>query len=178
MRLFVGLDLPWEVRERLAALATGMAGARWQPIDNLHLTLRFVGEVQRFQAEELDASLASLRAKRFPVSITGVGTFARGGREVALWAGVQRSPALEHLAGKIETACQRAGLSPERRRFSPHVTLARLDNVVGDKLARFVQANNLLRLPEFPVDSFALFSSRRGSEESVYEVEMAYPLDS
>ena len=108
--------------------------------------------------------------------MAGVGTFAKGGRETQLWAGVARNSALDHLQNKVETALQRAGLPPERRRFTPHVTLARLDNAVPQKIAGFVQAHNLFRAEPIRVDHFTLFSSRLGKEASVYTAEVAYPL--
>jgi len=177
MRLFVGLDLPWETRERLAGLAgSGIPGARWVPIENYHLTLRFIGEVPPYRAEELDEALAALRGKRFALELNGVGTFAKGGRDTSLWVGVARNPQLEHLAGKVETALQRAGLEPDRRRFAPHVTLARLDNAPPDKLAGFVQAHNLFRAGPIEVEHFTLFSSLLGKEASVYTPEVEYGL--
>jgi 2'-5' RNA ligase len=176
MRLFAGLDLPWETRQRLALLGGGIPGARWVPIENYHLTLRFIGEVQAHLAEEVDHALAALRARRFTLELAGVGTFAKGGRETALWAGVARNAQLDHLAGKIETAMQRVGLPPERRRFAPHVTLARLDNAPPDKLAAFLQAHSLFRADPVAVEHFTLFSSQRGKEAAVYTAEVEYPL--
>ncbi len=177
MRLFVGLELPWEARRRLAMLGgRGVPGARWVPMENFHLTLRFIGEVPAYRAEEVDEALAALRAKRFALELAGVGTFAKGGRDTTLWVGVTRNPALEHLAGKIETALQRAGMHAERRRFAPHVTLARLDNAPVDKLAGFVQAHNLFRAGPIEVACFTLFSSQLGKEASVYTPEVEYEL--
>ena len=176
MRLFVGLDLPWELRERLSLLAGGIPGARWLPPENYHITLRFIGEVAAHQAEEIDLALAGLRARGFSLSLTGVGTFEKAGRPVALWVGVERNAQLDLLQSKIETACQRSGLEPERRRFSPHVTLARLDNALGPKLVAYLQSNNLFRSDPVPVEHFTLFSSRLGKEASVYTAEVEYAL--
>lgn len=176
MRLFVGLDLPWPLRNRLGMLAGGVPGARWVSEENYHVTLRFIGEVAAHQAEEIDHALAALRARGFPLVLAGVGTFSRAGRETTLWVGVDRSPQLDLLQGKIETALQRAGLEPERRRFAPHVTLARLDNPAQAKLAAFVQANNLFRADPVPIGHFTLFSSRLGKEASVYTAEVDYAL--
>jgi 2'-5' RNA ligase len=160
MRLFVALDLPWTLRERLSRLAgAGIPGARWVPPENYHMTLRFIGEAVAPQAEEID-----------------LGTFAKGGRPTALWVGVERNPQLDHLRSKIETALQRCGLEPERRRFIPHVSLARLDNAVESKVAAFVQAHNLFRAEPVPVEHFTLFSSRLGKEQSVYTAEVEYEL--
>ena len=172
----MGLDLPWELRVRLSELATGLPGARWVPAENLHLTLRFLGEVAPNQAEDIDLALAALRGRRIALEMSGVGTVNRAGREVALWAGVARNPGLEHLQAKVETAMQRAGLAAEKRRFLPHVTLARLDNVVEGKLASYLQANNLFRFGPVEIDRLTLFSSLLGKEASVYTAEVGYPL--
>ena len=112
MRLFVALDLPWELKQRLALLSGGIPGARWVGTENFHLTLRFMGEVHPIQAEEIDHTLAAIRAPAFDLSLAGVGVFgkgdAKGERAAALWAGVDRNPALDHLQTKIETALRRA----------------------------------------------------------------------
>lgn len=176
MRLFVALDLPWPVKERLAVLGGGIPGARWVPTENYHLTLRFIGEVGAHQAEEIDLALAALRGRRFMLALAGMGTFAKGGRDTQLWVGVERNPQLDLLQSKVEQALQRAGLEPERRRFTPHVTLARLDNAPPVKVAAFLQAHNLFRAEAIEVGHFNLFSSRLGKEASVYEAEVEYPL--
>eukprot|EP01037_Dinobryon_pediforme_P005237 gene5236-5289_t len=165
-----------KLRQRLSGLCVALPGARWVPPENLHMTLRFVGEVQPNQAEDIDLALAALRGKRVALEIRGVGTVNKAGREVALWAGVARNPALEHLQAKIETALQRAGLAPEKRRFTPHVTLARLDGVVESKLAAYLQTHNLFRFGPVEIDHITLFSSQLGKEASVYTAEVDYPL--
>ncbi|MBV9736288.1 MAG: RNA 2',3'-cyclic phosphodiesterase [Acidisphaera sp.] len=181
MRLFVALDLPWTLKEHLSALAGGIPGARWVPPENYHITLRFIGETPGHRAEEIDLALAGLRARGFSLSLAGVGLFSKGGggkgsRRTSLWVGVERTPPLDLLQSKIETALQRAGLEPERRRFAPHVTLARLDNVGETRLAAYVQAHNLFRADPVPIEHFTLFSSRLGKEQSVYTPEVEYAL--
>ncbi len=177
MRLFIALDLPWRLRERLALMAgSGIPGARWVSPENYHLTLRFIGETQAHRAEDIDLALSVVRARGFSLILAGVGTFTKGGRVTALWVGVERNPQLDHLQNKIETALQRVGVEPERRRFTPHVTLARLDNAVEGKLAAFVQANNLFRAEPVAVEHFTLFSSQLGKEQSVYTAEVEYEL--
>jgi 2'-5' RNA ligase len=178
MRLFVALELPTPVRERLALLGGGIFGARWVPPDNYHITLRFLGELPAHRAEDVDHALAGVAAAGFALSIAGVGLFEKAGRPASLFAAVERHAALDHLQNKIETAVQRAGLAAERRRFTPHVTLARLDGAGASaaKLAGFVQAHNLLRVGPIMVEHFTLFSSRLGKQASVYTPEVAYPL--
>ncbi|HEY7578330.1 MAG TPA: RNA 2',3'-cyclic phosphodiesterase [Acetobacteraceae bacterium] len=177
MRLFVGIELPWELRQRIALLASaGIPGARWVPPENYHVTLRFIGETPRYLAEEIDHALAALRGPAFALTLGGIGTFAKGGRSQLLWLGVERSEQLERLRSKIETALQRCGLEPERRKFQPHVTLARLDGAAEAKLAGFVQAHNLFRAEPVAVEHFTLFSSALGNEQPVYTAEVEYPL--
>ena len=186
MRLFAALDLPWSVREQLAALSgSGIPGARWVPPENYHLTLRFIGDIQTHVAQDVDEALSGLRAKGFALTLSGMGIFAKGGAKggasggisSALWVGAERNPALEHLRARIETRLQRIGLEPERRRFQPHVTLARLDNPVEAKVAAFVQAHNLFRAGPVPVEHFTLFSSLLGKEQAVYTAEVEYGLE-
>lgn len=178
MRLFVAIDLPWELRQRVAMMSgAGIPGAKWVPPENYHVTLRFIGEMPAYRAEEIDQALTALKARSFVLTLAGVGTFAKSGRSTALWVGVERNERLDLLQSKIETALQRIGLEPERRRFAPHVSLARLDNAAEGKLAAFVQANNLFRAEPVAVEHFTLFSSLLGKEQSVYTPEVEYALN-
>ena len=177
MRLFVALDLPRTVRDRLADLAMGLSGVRWVPPENYHVTLRFIGDLPAYQAQEIDLALAALQARGFSLELAGVGTLDRAGRVTALWAGVENNPSLQHLRGKIETALQRTGVAPERRRYAPHVTLARLgEQAEQARVAAWVQSHNLFRSAPVRIDHFTLFSSLLGKEQSVYTPEMEYPL--
>jgi 2'-5' RNA ligase len=179
MRLFVALELPAEVKSRLSGLSGGIPGLRWVPPENYHLTLRFIGEVDRVEAEGVDEALAGIRAPAFDLTLAGVGTFERAGKVQALWVGAERTAGLAHLAAKVETALQRVGFPPERRRFAPHVTLARGENGAGpalDKLVGFVQRHNLFREGPVRVERFTLFSSHLGREQASYTPEVEYDL--
>lgn len=118
-RLFVAIPLPEEVRERLGLLAGGVPGARWVDPEKLHLTLRFIGEVDGGWAEDIMAALSGIVAKSFDVAMAGVGHWGTRERATMLWAGVEKNPALSHLQGKVESALVRLGLDPEGRKFSP-----------------------------------------------------------
>ncbi len=176
MRLFVALDLPRSLRERLSWMAGGLPGARWVAPENYHVTLRFIGELPGWRAEEVDTALAGLRAPGFTLQLAGIGTHEKGGKVNALWAGVERNPQLDHLQTKIETALQRAGLERERRRFVPHVTLARLDSIPEAKVAAWVAGHNLFRSDPVPVEHFTLFSSLLGKVQAAYVPEVEYDL--
>src|SRR6516164_9492186 len=126
LRLFVGIGFPPELKLRLSLLCSGMPGAKWVDPGNFHLTLRFIGETGEAVAADIDDALARLRARRFPLQLAGTGVFSNGDKPRSLWVGVERSPDLVALRDKIEQALVRVGLEPEPRKFSPHVTLARL----------------------------------------------------
>lgn len=178
MRLFVALDPTSQMRTRLSFLTGGLPGVRWVPPENLHLTLRFIGELPNWRAEEVDHALAKVGMPGFSVTLAGVGAFAKGGRVKSLYVGLERSAALERLQAKVERALQGAGLEAERRRFVPHVTLARMGGpeVLESKVAGWVQGHNLFRSMPMMVEHFALFSSQLGKEQAVYCPEVEYEL--
>ena len=178
MRLFVALDLTSQMRTRLSFLTGGLPGVRWVPPENLHLTLRFIGELPNWRAEEVDHALAGVGMPGFQVTLAGVGVFAKGGRVTSLYVGVERSAALERLQAKVERSLQGAGLEAERRRFVPHVTLARMGGaeVLESKVAGWVQGHNLFQSTPMMVEHFSLFSSRLGKEQAVYCPEVEYEL--
>ncbi|MBW6400613.1 RNA 2',3'-cyclic phosphodiesterase [Roseomonas sp. HJA6] len=176
LRLFVALDLPPECRADLSALAGSIPGAKWVPPDNYHLTLRFIGEIENWRAQEVDHALAAIRGNAFDLTLRGLGTFEKAGRIHSLWVGAERNDALAHLQRKVETALQRVGLPPERKSFSPHVTIARTDRAPPEKVISYVQAHNLFRAEPVRVECFTLFSSRLGKEASVYTSEVEYDL--
>ncbi len=175
IRLFTAIEIPEAVRTRLTFLQSGVPGARWTPVENLHLTLRFIGEVDEPTAGDIDQVLSGLREKAFDLALRGVGEF--GGRDPrAIWAGVAANPGLQHLVAKIESALQRMGLEPETRKYTPHVTLARLRDAQPAKVRAFLSANGAFDSGPFPVRAFALYSSFQSSKGSLYRAEQTYPL--
>ena len=179
MRLFIALTLPQAVRDDLDRLATALPGLRWAPSDNYHLTLRFLGEVERPDAQDIDEALAALRMPRFELSLAGIGGFGKGRQLRSLWAGVDSQPALTRLQAQVEQAVTRAGQPPQARRFTPHVTLARCTHGAPprDKLQPFLAERALYRSRPFSVKSFTLFSSLLSSSGSIYTPEVEYPLE-
>ena len=176
-RLFVAIDLPDDVKDLLEPLCRGVPGARWTRDRQFHLTLRFIGEVDGGGAQDIDASLAGVRAPGFSLSLGGVGHFGNGGNVRVIWAGVEKSPALRHLHDKIESAVVRAGLPPEGQKFNPHITLARPKSAPPtSKLQEYLAYNNLFKTPPFEVTHFTLFQSFTGGEGSIYQAEHSYEL--
>lgn len=176
MRLFLGLEPPNDLRETLAGLAIGLPGARWVEADNIHLTIRFLGEVDPAAAEDLDAEMAALRCPPAPVRLQGIGTFGQGRKIHALWVAAERDPALVHLRDKVESAVVRAGFAPERRKFIPHITLARLKGPDPTRLEGFIGAYNDRAFPPFEVDAVTLYRSHLTRDGARYEVLERYGL--
>lgn len=176
IRLFVAIPIPDQLRLRLTGLRGQIPGARWTPPENMHLTLRFVGELDEDAAEDVHDALSRMTAEPFDVQLSGVGHFESRGKVRALWAGVARNEALAHFQSRIEVACQRAGLAPESRRFHPHVTLARCRDTSLARVAPFVAEHAGFTTPVFQVERFVLYSSVLGRSGSVYIPEVDYPL--
>ena len=176
MRLFVGLDLPEDLRLTLGTLRTGISGARWMAPESYHITLRFIGEADRHQAADLDDALADIDAPAFDLAFDGVGSFASRGRLRAIWAGVESSGALCHLHDKVERAAIRAGFTPEDRKFKPHVTLARFKGTPEFAAGRFLEDHAGFTSRMFTVERFVLFESTLGGEGAHYSPIRDYPL--
>ena len=177
IRLFVAVDFPADVRERLAGLGGGVPGARWTEAENLHLTLRFIGEVPEDQVAEIDAALAEIRAPGFDLTLDGVGVFGSNRNARILWAGVERSEGLTHLQAKVESAVVRCDLPAEERRFSPHVTLARLRDAPKERVGRFLEERGLFRAGPMRIGHFTLYRSLLGKSGPVYQPVAEYPLE-
>jgi 2'-5' RNA ligase len=175
LRLFVGIEFPPELKLRLSLLCTGVAGAKWVDAGNLHLTLRFIGEIDEGLAADADEALARLKARRLTLQIAGTGVFG-GNRPHALWVGVERAPELAKLRDKIEQALIGIGLAPEPRKFAPHVTLARLRDPPLDQLGGFLAAHARFRAEPLPVDHFSLIASFLTKAGPIYEDQADYPL--
>ncbi|HZH28818.1 MAG TPA: RNA 2',3'-cyclic phosphodiesterase [Azospirillaceae bacterium] len=177
IRAFVAIDLPAGIKQRLSELQSGVPGARWTDADGMHVTLRFIGEVPESALEDIHHALTQIAAAPFELEIHGIGQFGQRARTRVLWAGVGRSEALTHLRQKVESAVVRAGQPPEDRRFTPHVTVARLQSGANvERILRFVQQHALLRAGPFTVDRFVLFESRLGSGGAKYTPLAEYPL--
>ncbi len=173
-RLFIALRPPEAVAEALLDTMEGISGARWQDADNLHVTLRFIGEVDRHTAADVETALDSLTFATFPISISGVGHFEGNKRPRAIWARVAPSPQLDELQMRVEMACRRAGLRPETRKFVPHVTLARLNSgsgLIDDWLLR----HGTLNLGPWTVDRISLYESDLTPNGAIYSEVEVFP---
>ncbi len=171
MRLFAALELPPPVKAALLASMGGVAGARWQREDQLHLTLRFIGEVDRHTAQDIAAALGRVNLRPFAAELGEPGMFDHRGRVDTLWVGVRPAEPLARLARAINAALAGVGIPPEPRAFVPHITLARGREMLG------VTAWPQGPIPRlgWTVDSFALFESQLARDGSVYSVLARWP---
>jgi 2'-5' RNA ligase len=176
IRLFAAIALPDEAAGDLARHQNGLREARWRTAEQLHLTLRFIGEVDEPRAADIASELEKAVVEPFQLELSGVGAFGEGHQVRALWAGVADNPALDRLAGRCESAARRAGCAPETRNFAPHVTLAYLKNPDPAQVGEWISEHNLLKTDPFSVLRFGLYSSWPGENGSRYELERFYRL--
>ncbi len=175
-RLFVAIRPPQDIRDRLLDLMGGVSGARWQSDEQLHITLRFIGEVDRHLARDIHAALGAIHHPRFEIALNGLGSFDRRGEPVTLWAGLAPHEPLRALHKKVDQAVARAGVEPDRRAYMPHITLARLGRGAGP-VRGLLETSGGASSPPFRVEEFALFESCLTPEGAVYNVVERYPLD-
>ena len=175
-RLFVAIRPPEQIRDLLIDAMDDSADFRWQDDEHLHLTLRFIGEVDRPLADDVADALSQIESGRLALQINGVGRFEQR-NSGALWAGVGPKPPIAALAAKVERACIGVGLEPERRAFHPHITLARWKGRRGHEVRRFLERMASLGSKPFSVHSFALFESRLSRHGAHYETVAEYPLN-
>ena len=174
-RLFTGVEIPPEVAQALATLRGGLPGARWIGPENYHVTLRFIGDVDDDIAHEVESLLGRVRRGPFDLRIEGLTSFGSK-KPRAVVASVEPSSPLMEAQAEQERMMQRIGLEPEGRKYTPHVTLARLRDASTRDVAEYLSARGHFRSKAFPVSRFVLFSSRASVGGGPYVVEASYPL--
>jgi 2'-5' RNA ligase len=174
-RLFTGLEVPKEVALQLSFLRGGLPGARWIDQQNYHVTLRFIGDIDDVLAREIALLLDQVKRRQFDVRFDEVAAFG-GRRPRAIIAAVSAAPALTELQAEHERIMQRVGLEPEGRKYTPHVTLARLRSGSARDIAEYLTIRGGFFVEPFPVDRFVLFSSRNSVGGGPYVVEQTYDL--
>lgn len=174
-RLFVAIDLPQSIKEHLKTLCFGLPGARWVKPEQLHLTLRFIGEVDGGVFHDIKQALFEIDVPQFSMQLDGLGCFPPRGRPRVLWTGIKPCPELIHLQKKIETVLtKQVGLSPEGRKYSPHIAIARTAKTPAPRVGRYIEEYGLYLSEPFTVDEFRLYSSFLGRNGAVHNVEQCY----
>jgi len=174
MRLFVAL--PVDVRACLNAVQSGLPGGRWTDPQNMQLTLRFIGDVPEPDARDLSLALSEIHGPAFDLALSGIGHFGRCGNVHSVWARAEKSGGLTHLQSKIESVVVRSGHAPQQRKFTPHVTLARLKGAPLERINLWLKDVVALSVPAFPLSEFVLFQSQPGHGPAMYTELATYPL--
>ena len=175
MRLFFALVPPRGVRQQLLLTMGGVAGARWQAEEQLHLTVRYIGDVDPRTADLLMAETDHAVLPAITVRLDGTGFFARRDKVEQLWAGVSPKDELERLHRRIDRICVSTGLAPDGRKYVPHITLARLPRSAGP-CARFLEDHATITSAPFAFDQLALMQSHLSARGSKYTALAQWPL--
>jgi RNA 2',3'-cyclic 3'-phosphodiesterase len=174
-RLFTGLELPATVIGQLTLMRGGIVGARWLEPEEYHITLRFIGDIDARAARDIDETLGDIRRPKAPVRFEELSWFG-GDKPRAIVAKVKPEPALMDLQAEQERRLRRIGIEPETRKYTPHVTLARLRGAGQAAIASYLAERGALAADAFTAERFVLYSAREGSGGGPYVVEAAYPL--
>lgn len=174
-RLFTALEIPRNAALSLSLLRGGLPGARWIDVENYHITLRFIGDVDGRTADEIVARLDRIDRPEFQLSLSGIGSFGSK-KPHSIWAGVSADPELFALQAEMERLCQRVGLPPDPRKFLPHVTLARLKSARVDDVVQYLSGRGDFHTSIFQAARFVLLSSRESVGGGPYLTEEVFPL--
>jgi len=176
IRLFTGISVPQNIRNALNIMQGGIGGAHWDDIENYHITLSFIGDIDESTAEEVDSLLASISLPAFDITLNGIGTFAAGDKLTHLWVGLEPSKELMFLKHRIDALLQHNHIPFDNRKYTPHVCLARLKGANEEQVVQFIQDHNLFKSHSFKVENFNLYQSYRGKNGTHYQPEATYDL--
>lgn len=177
-RLFLALDLPDDIDFELQMACGGIQGARWQEPEQLHLTLHFLDEVDGRDMRALTSALDELDAPAFDLQLRGVGVFPPRGLPRTLWVGVAEPDPVRLLHRRCARIIDQIGLDRERRKYTPHVTLARFGSRVSEaEVGAWVCDHALFSSRSFRVDHVHVYSSVLGQRGAKYQIETSHPLD-
>jgi len=175
-RLFIAVPIPVKMKDKLLSLKLNIPGARWVDRDQLHLTLKFIGEVKDQSLNDIRDNLSEILMEKFLLKIKGVGFFPPGNSPKVLWAGLEKQPELTRLRNKIDTNLNSLGIKRGGGKFRPHITLARLKSSNISRVLEFLKVNNPFLTELFQVKEFSLYSSRLYPDGAVHSLEAVYPL--
>ncbi|MBD3322726.1 MAG: RNA 2',3'-cyclic phosphodiesterase [Chitinivibrionales bacterium] len=176
-RLFIAIDFPEPVKEKIADIFYGVPHARWTSLDQIHLTIRFIGEVEEYFFEEIKSALYTVHSAKMSIALKGTGYFPLRKEPRVIWIGVEKNELLFQLSSRIERALVTAGCMPEKRKFHPHITIARIkEKVPSQKIMPFISNTALFSIPDIQIDHFSLYSSELTRNGAVHTREESYSL--
>lgn len=175
-RLFISVDLPDDIKKALSALGQGLPGVRWLRPEHLHLTIRFIGEVDEVVFATIREGLTGEGLAPFACHLQGVGYFPPRGRPRVIWAGVHAEAGLFALQARVESDLRRIGLPPEEKKFVPHITLARPKDLQPAAADKYLNTHHLFQSSSFSIQSFHLYSSVLTAKGAIHTLEQSYGL--
>lgn len=175
-RLFIALDLPPEIKLQLLQLPRAYSGASWQTAAQMHITLVFIGDLDKSRMSELLETLSEIVAEPLNLALKGVDYFGSARYPRILFANVEKNPALEKLQKQLYKAVAAMDIELERKKYIPHVTLARLDRTPYENIGQFLETEALFKTDSFSVAQFHLYSSKQTRAGSEYRIETSFPL--
>jgi 2'-5' RNA ligase len=178
LRLFVAIDIPEDIRTLICVMGATIPGARAVPTEQLHLTLKFLGDVENGMLPDIRQALAGINHEAFSMSLKTVGHFPPRGMPRVLWVGINPIQEAVSLRNKVEKALWDIGIEREKRKFSPHVTLARLKDSPINRLTQFLAGNSLFETPAFRIDEFQLYSSTLTQRGAIHTIQDRFHLQS
>lgn len=178
MRLFIAIPLPKGVKQKLVGLQQPIDGLRWQSQEQMHLTIKFVGEVNKATAAELREELDEIDHPEFSMTIAGMGCFPEGKHPKVVWAGIKENATLKELHQKVEDRCEKIGIAPENRRYKPHVTIARTKSASKQVVTSFINQHKKFALSDIPVNEFVLYESKLHADGARHQRLQTYLLKS
>lgn len=176
MRLFIAIPIAKQVRQQLADLQQPVEGIRWQKKEQMHLTLKFLGDTPGEQFRKLLPQLESVETDAFSITLQGFGYFPRGKHPRVLWAGVEPSEPLLELQKEIEQACSEVGFEPEQRSFTPHITLGRIKGGSKSDVMSFINQHKQFKVTDVPVTKYVLYESKLQSEGASHHRRKVFQL--
>jgi len=176
IRLFTGIPIPKDIRQTLHLMQGGIHNALWTDVDNFHITLSFIGNVDEMVGKDVYKLLSTIEKDSFEINLNGLDTFSKGDVLSHLWFGIENSEPLQELKKKIDSLLKNNGIPYDNRKFTPHLALARLRGVEEIQVAKFIQENNLYKSRSFKVNEFVLYKSYKGKSGTLYQPEAVFPL--
>jgi len=176
IRLFIAISPPPDLLEDIAQLARAVPGGRPVPPEQLHCTLKFIGDTEGGKLLDIKEALSGVSGPAMSLGLRGVGVFPPRGLPRVVWAGIEPGEEIGRLRQEIEKTLFAIGVPKEKQKFTPHLTLARLSNPHIGRLQGFLAGNSLLRSPLFTVSEFTLYSSQLTPKGAIHTALAIYPL--
>lgn len=176
MRLFIAVPMPESVTKRLVELQQPIEGLRWQQEEKLHLTIKFLGEIDSERVIKVQDALTSVNLSEFSITLDGLGYFPKGKQPRVLWVGIEKNEPLQELYQTVESRCADLGFDPEQRSFKPHVTIGRIKGASKSKIESFIDQHKQFHISDVPVGEFVLFESKLHPDGAKHFRKEAYSL--